>query len=98
MANTKKRMDKNRTVLKKGESQRENGTYAYRWQTADGKRHTIYAKTLNELCETNVNIKVMQDVLGHKDIQTTMNIYTDATNEFKTRELKTFEQNLKAVM
>lgn len=87
-------MDKNRTVLKKGESQRENGTYAYRWQTADGKRHTFATR----MCETNVNIKVMQDVLGHKDIQTTMNIYTDATNEFKTRELKIFEQNLKTVM
>ncbi len=57
-------------------------------------RHTFATR----MCETNVNIKVMQDVLGHKDIQTTMNIYTDATNEFKTRELKTFEQNLKAVM
>ena len=62
MANTKKRMDKNRTVLKKGESQRENGTYAYRWQTADGKRHTIYAKTLNELREKEDEVsKDIQD-------------------------------------
>ena len=46
---TTKRKDKGRIVLKKGESQRPNGTYDYRWTGRDGKRHVVYAKTLEEL-------------------------------------------------
>jgi len=46
-----KRLDKNRIKLRTGESQRKNGTYDYRWSTPDGKRHTIYANTLEELRE-----------------------------------------------
>ena len=34
------RFDSNRTRLKTGETQRPNGTYAYRWSTPDGKRHS----------------------------------------------------------
>ena len=38
-----------RQVLKKGESQRKDGTYDYRWTSKNGKRHSIYAQTLEEL-------------------------------------------------
>ena len=51
MADNAKRKDKRRMVLKKGESQRKDGSYDYRWTTRDGKRHSIYAKTLQELRE-----------------------------------------------
>lgn len=44
-----KRKDKDRVTLHKGESQRKDGTYDYRWTSKDGKRHSIYAKTLEEL-------------------------------------------------
>lgn len=44
-----KRKDKDRIVLRKGESQRKDGNYDYRWTTRDGKRHSVYAKTLEEL-------------------------------------------------
>ena len=37
-------------------------------------RHT-FATRLNE---ANLNAKAIQEILGHKDIQTTMDIYTDA--------------------
>lgn len=46
-----KRKDKDRIVLRKGESQRSNGKYDYRWTGPDGKRHSIYANTLEELRE-----------------------------------------------
>ena len=46
-----KRLDKSRIKLRTGESQRKNRTYDYRWTTPDGKRHTIYATTLEELRE-----------------------------------------------
>ena len=34
----------------------------------------------------NKYIKVIQDTLGHKDITTTLNIYTDVTKELKRTE------------
>ena len=45
-----KRRDKDRAVLKTGELQvKEKDLYRYRWTDANGKRHSIYAKTLKEL-------------------------------------------------
>lgn len=44
-----RRLDSKRKVLRKGESQRADGTYDYRWTSRNGKRHSIYAKTLDEL-------------------------------------------------
>ena len=38
------------------------------------------------LCERDVNIKVMQKLLGHKDISTTMDIYTQIRQEFAFEE------------
>lgn len=34
-----KRKDKDRIVLKTGESQKSNGSYQYRWTDRDGSRH-----------------------------------------------------------
>ena len=39
------------------------------------------------LCEAGTNIKLMQDILGHQDIPTTMNIYADVTKELLEKEL-----------
>ena len=63
MANTTKkgkasrRLDKNRLTLRKGETQRKDGTYDFRWTSADGKRHSVYAATLQELREKEEEIK-----------------------------------------
>ena len=46
-----RRLDKNRLTLRKGETQRADGTYDYRWTSLDGKRHSVYAATLEELRE-----------------------------------------------
>ena len=53
---TPKRKDKDRIVLRKGEGQRPNGTYDYRWTDIYGKRHTVYASTLDELREKEKQI------------------------------------------
>ena len=42
-------------------------------------RHTFTTR----MCEAGVNIKAMQDILGHKDAETTLQIYTDATRDLK---------------
>ena len=51
-----RRLDKDRVTLRKGESQRADGIYDYRWSTLDGKRHTIYAGTLEALREKEEQI------------------------------------------
>ncbi len=55
-------------------------------------RHT-FATRLNE---AGLNMKVIQDVLGHADIGTTMNIYTDVTKEMKTREFDVLNKYFKS--
>lgn len=52
-----------------------------------GLRHTFATR----LIEKGTNLKVTQDVLGHTDVRTTMNIYVDATNDLKKQEMKKFE-------
>jgi len=55
-------------------------------------RHTFATR----LCESGVNIKVIQDVLGHADIDTTMNIYIDVTKELKKKEIAAFGSYIEA--
>lgn len=54
-------------------------------------RHTFTTR----MVESGVNIKVVQDVLGHKDISTTLDIYTDVTKELAKREFGNLEEKLK---
>ena len=42
-------------------------------------RHTFCTR----LCENETNLKIIQDIMGHKDISTTMEIYAEATKEAK---------------
>ena len=53
-------------------------------------RHTFTTR----MCEMGVNIKVIQDVLGHADVSTTLNIYTDATKELKKSEFALLDAKL----
>lgn len=56
-------------------------------------RHTFATR----MCEAGVNVKVIQETLGHADIATTLNIYTDVTREFQQTEFGTLEQYLDGV-
>ncbi len=56
-----RRKDKKNRVLKEGEYQRANGTFEYKWRDKKGKRHSVYAKTLDELRE--MEIDVLRDTL-----------------------------------
>lgn len=58
---TPKRKDEKKRVLKEGEYQRDNGTYEFKWRDANGKRHSRYAKTLDELREKET--EVLRDIL-----------------------------------
>ena len=52
----KRRKDSHGRVLKEGESERKAGGYDYRWRTSGGKRHSIYAPTLDALREKEKDI------------------------------------------
>lgn len=57
---TNRRLDKNRVTLRRGEYQRQDGRYCFRWNTRDGKRHCIYGKTLDELRRKETELTVDQ--------------------------------------
>ena len=50
-------------------------------------RHTFCTR----LCENETNIKVIQSIMGHKDIQTTLDIYADCTEEKKKEVIHNME-------
>jgi len=50
-------------------------------------RHTFTTR----MCEAGLNVKVIQDALGHSDVRTTLNIYADATKDLKKKEFANLE-------
>lgn len=79
-----RRLDKNRITLRTGESQRSNGTYSYRWTSNDGRRHDIYANTLEELCEKEELAKIDQhDGIKTETRQITVNELFDMWCDLK---------------
>ena len=54
-------------------------------------RHTFTTR----MCEAGVNIKAMQDILGHADVKTTLGIYADATKDLKSKEMIGLEEYFK---
>ena len=53
-------------------------------------RHTFCTR----LCENETNLKVIQTVMGHKDIQTTMDIYADCTEDKKKEVIQKIENKI----
>ena len=50
-------------------------------------RHTFCTR----FCEHETNVKVIQEIMGHKDIKTTMNIYAEVTKEKKRQTMENLE-------
>ena len=50
--------------------------------------HNLQHTFTTRMVEAGVNVKVIQDALGHQDISTTMNIYADVTKELKKSEFE----------
>lgn len=50
-------------------------------------RHTFCTR----LCENEPNIKVIQEIMGHKNIETTMDVYNEATQEKKLESFANLE-------
>ena len=57
-------------------------------------RHTYATR----LIESGANIKFVQYQMGHSEIQTTMDIYVDVTDEFKRVQIRPFEEYMDSVL
>lgn len=57
--------------------------------------HTLRHTFTTRLCESGINIKVIQSVLGHADVSTTLDIYADVTRDLKKREMQSFDDFMK---
>lgn len=54
-------------------------------------RHTFCTR----FCENETNLKIIQEIMGHSDISTTMNIYNEATMEKKKESFAELEGKIK---
>ena len=58
--------------------------------TCHNLRHTFCTR----LCENETNIKVIQSIMGHVDIKTTMNIYAEVSEKKKQESLNQISEKL----
>lgn len=54
-------------------------------------RHTFCTR----LCENEPNIKIIQEIMGHRNIETTMDVYNEATKEKKIESFASLEGKIK---
>ena len=54
-------------------------------------RHTFCTR----FCENETNLKIIQEIMGHADISTTMNVYNEATREKKMESFANLEGKIK---
>lgn len=57
--------------------------------------HNIRHTFATRLCENEANLKVIQEIMGHGDIQTTMNVYAEATEEARKASMENLEGKIK---
>lgn len=54
-------------------------------------RHTFCTR----FCENETNVKIIQAVMGHANIETTLDIYAEVTDKKKTESIENLSRNLK---
>ncbi len=54
-------------------------------------RHTFCTR----LCENELNIKIIQKITGHWNVETTMDVYNEATKEKKMESFANLEGKIK---
>ena len=80
-----RRHTQNKTKLRKGEYQRSNNTFEYRWMDRHGKRQYVYAKTLPELrVKEDIILKNIVDGIDSDKLDRTVNDYFELWKKMKT--------------
>ena len=98
MAKEKKvsRKDSKGRVLRKGESERKDGTYMFRYNDERKKRCCVYAKTLPELREKELQIErdKMDDIRlsVNYNVQQLMDLYFDLHQKSGDFAITTFNR------
>ena len=59
--------------------------------SAHNLRHTVCTR----FCENETNLKIIQEIMGHADISTTMNVYNEATREKKMESFANLEGKIR---
>ena len=59
--------------------------------SAHNLRHTFCTR----FCENETNLKIIQEIMGHADISTTMNVYNEATREKKMESFANLEGKIR---
>ena len=59
--------------------------------TAHQLRHTFCTR----FCENETNLKVIQEIMGHSSIETTMDVYNEATEKKKVESFAALEGKIK---
>lgn len=54
-------------------------------------RHTFVTR----YCENETNLKVIQEILGHEDIATTMDIYAEAIKDAKVKSFENLQDKIR---
>ena len=57
--------------------------------------HTFRHTFCTRFCENETNVKMIQAIMGHADIATTMNIYADATEKKKKETMENLEGKIR---
>ena len=69
----------------------EDGTIQLPHFSVHNLRHTFCTR----LCENEPNIKIIQEIMGHRNIETTMDVYNEATKEKKIESFANLEGKIK---
>ena len=89
-----KRKDSKGRSLRSGESQLPDGRYKFQYTDSDGSRKAVYSWGLvntdrpKGTQRQSVNLKVPQDVMGHRNIRTTMEVCARAARDKKLEAIR----------
>lgn len=66
----------------------QHSTLVLPYFTCHHLRHTFATR----MCESGMNVKAIQSILGHANYNITMDVYTDVTEDFKKSQMLNFEK------
>ena len=68
----------------------DGNTLYVNWQTSDATTHMLRHTYATRCIEAGMSAVVLSKLLGHKDIQTTLDTYTSVFNRFKVDEVQKY--------
>ena len=81
----------NRIIRDHNIQAKERGTIQLPHFSVHNLRHTFCTR----FCENEPNIKIIQEIMGHRNIETTMDVYNEATREKKIESFANLEGKIK---